>query len=486
MSTEITIAEQPQQLLTIEPKKYVELVFEPFAKQLEDAKVLAAKIEEFDVTTTAGMATAVKYRALFRDIRVSSEKARKERKAPVLEIGKLLDSRYKAIEAEIEPFESRFDKAIKAEEARKDAEREAKIQVELAHVAELQQRVAELRGNPALSAQNDSTLIAEHIGDLEKIQVDDSFQEFRQQAEDAKAAGLSRLREIHTAAVAREAEQERIRVEREELARLRAEQAERERKAAEEQVAERARITAQEQAAREEAERERQRHAADQLRIAGHRARLSASLARGAVPMTWTSEMLRAQLSAVEGGEVGDGWEEFQEDAEQARTGVIRVLQARIADAEKHEAEVATLAEQRAELERQQLEQAERGASARLAREAEERRIREVAAEVERQQKAAREAQEAEAARLESERQDLARREEELRKAQEPAPLVETSPAYSTVASIGPLVGNVGEITGSPTAEDLIQLIAEHYDVDPDTALEWLGGIAWHERSIAA
>jgi hypothetical protein len=87
-TTQLTVAEQPQQLITIEPAKYVELVFEPFAKRLSDAKTLAAAAE-FDVTTTAGMAVAVKHRATFREIRVASEKARKERKAPILEIGKL-------------------------------------------------------------------------------------------------------------------------------------------------------------------------------------------------------------------------------------------------------------------------------------------------------------------------------------------------------------------------------------------------------------
>jgi hypothetical protein len=52
-SKELTVAEQPQQLITIEPAKYVELVFEPFAKRLADAKTLAAAAK-FDVTTTAG------------------------------------------------------------------------------------------------------------------------------------------------------------------------------------------------------------------------------------------------------------------------------------------------------------------------------------------------------------------------------------------------------------------------------------------------
>lgn len=231
-SKELAVAEQPQQLITIEPAKYVELVFEPFAKRLADAKTLAAAAE-FDVTTTAGMAVAVKHRATFREIRVASEKARKERKAPILEIGKLLDTRQKEIEAEIEPFESRFDAAIKAEEKRKDDEKIAKAVAESARISAIRKRIAEMQAIPSMLVGKSSETIAAAIGSLEVVQITlESHQEFAGESEAVKVATLAKLGEMLAAQQAHEAEAARIAAEREALAKERAEAEERERIAA--------------------------------------------------------------------------------------------------------------------------------------------------------------------------------------------------------------------------------------------------------------
>jgi len=147
-ATAVTVVEQSSPLITIEPAKYVALVFEPFAKRLAAAKE-AAKSITFDIATTSGMRAAVEQRAVFRDIRVASEKTRKERKAPILEIGKLLDGRQKEIEAEIEPFESRFDSEIKAEEKRKDDEKIAKALAESQRITEIRQKIDTMRNAPA-------------------------------------------------------------------------------------------------------------------------------------------------------------------------------------------------------------------------------------------------------------------------------------------------------------------------------------------------
>lgn len=282
---QLTVAEAqpPQQLITIEPAKYVELVFEPFAKRLADAKTLA-EAAQFDVTTTAGMAVAVKHRATFRDIRVASEKARKERKAPILEIGKLLDSRQKEIEAEIEPFESRFDDAIKAEEARKEAEKSAKLAVERERVNGIRAKIDEIRRasvNHALKTSSDFQAEADHIS--ESVIAESEFGEFTEEAMAARAQTVSHLRELQKAAAEREAEAARLAEERARLDKERAEAAERERIAAvaraEQEArdrAERERVEAEQRAAREKAEAamraEREEH---QRRMAVERAELA-------------------------------------------------------------------------------------------------------------------------------------------------------------------------------------------------------------------
>lgn len=237
----------------------------------------------YEVATTKGMEEAKAARAAIREPRYNVEKVRKEAKAPILALGKKLDSEAARITAELLKIEDPIDAQIKNEEQRKEREREEKIKAEEKRQADLQVRLAELRGNRNLSAMSGSELIADHIGDIERIPVDASFQELEQQAKDAKSAGLAWLRELHASALAHEAEQARIKAEREELARLRAEQekqqaAERARLAEEERVARAAREAedraAREKLAAEQAELNRQRQA-EQERIAAENKRLA-------------------------------------------------------------------------------------------------------------------------------------------------------------------------------------------------------------------
>lgn len=179
----------------------------------------------YEVHTSKGMEAAKAARAAIREPRYEIERIRKNAKAPIIALGKRLDSEAARITAELDKLESPVDEVIKREEDRKEAEKQAKIEAERQRFTDLQERVAELRGNTMLSASSAPELIAEHIADLERITVDDSFQEFRKQAEDAKVAGLARLKDLYAAAMAHAAEQSRIKAEREELAKLRAEQA---------------------------------------------------------------------------------------------------------------------------------------------------------------------------------------------------------------------------------------------------------------------
>jgi colicin import membrane protein len=194
----------------------------------------------YEVVTTVGMDEAKAARLAIRTPRYEVERIRKAAKAPLLALGKRLDAEAARIEGELLQIERPIDQQIKAEEDRKERERQAKIDAEVKRVADLQERVAELRGCQTLSPADGSELIAGHITDLDALIVDDSFQEFEQQAKDAKAAGLARLNSIHLAAIVHEAEQARIKAELEELGRLR------------EAAAVRA---AQEKAARDEADR---------------------------------------------------------------------------------------------------------------------------------------------------------------------------------------------------------------------------------------
>lgn len=211
----------------------------------------------FDVTTTKGMDAAKAARLALREPRYEVERIRKAAKAPILALGRKLDDDAKRITAEIAKLEDPIDQQIKNEEERKERERQARIAAEEARVKAIQDRITDIRGVVSVPF-SDAGNVADHIRDIEAIVIDDSFQEFRQTAEDAKLASLARLREIQAGFEEREREAKRIAAEREELARLRAEQEARD-------AAERARIAEEQRAAREAQEAEAAR-AAEELR----------------------------------------------------------------------------------------------------------------------------------------------------------------------------------------------------------------------------
>ena len=416
---------EAQQFLAIDPDQYVALVFEPFREKLARYKAEADAVQ-FDVSTPAGMKTAIEWRAKFRDeLRIPAEAARKERKAPILEIGRLLDARAKALAQEIAPYETRFDAAIQAEEEKRAALKRAKEEAERARLAEIQRRLAKLQTLPELyTSALAPEKLAEVIGQLEAGLTFD-YQEFGDAAEVARQSAITALRQAHVEALerteretqdrlAREAEQARLAAERkaeedriaEERRRLAEERAEQERQAAERRAADEARA----QAERERVEAERKA----QERLAQIRQRIVAL--NGPTHLTATdSPVLIAQ--ALEG--VRDARIEYVDygdlvaDALEARQAGADRLDALLTASRAHRAEQERIAADRAELERLQREQEERQAEiARKEQEAaraEEERKTAIKAELDR--KAAEAAREREAAEREAERRQQLRQQ---------------------------------------------------------------------------
>jgi phage-related minor tail protein len=221
----------------------------------------------FDVTTTTGMDGAKAARAAIREPRYEIERVRKAAKAPLLSLGKKIDSEAARITGELMKLEDPIHAQIAAEEKRKEDERAAKVQAELDRVNGIQARIARIREWVTRVANDPAEKIATLIGNLEEHPVDDSFAEFRQAAEDAKGATLAKLREMLAAALQREAEQKRVADERMELARLRIEQEKRDAAARAE------REEADRQAAAARAEEDRRRRAEQDALDAELRAR---------------------------------------------------------------------------------------------------------------------------------------------------------------------------------------------------------------------
>lgn len=199
----------------------------------------------FDVTTPNGMAEAKAARKEIAGPRIEVERIRKEAKAPILELGRKLDAEAARIKGELEKLENPIDAQIVAHENRIEAERQALIKAEQDRVEGITRRIEGMR------AQVQRGVLARASGDLSElmkqidaIEINESFAEFKDSAADTKAEVYEQLDKMHAAAMAREQEAERLADERAAFERQRADQAERDRVARENEAKERDRKNA--------------------------------------------------------------------------------------------------------------------------------------------------------------------------------------------------------------------------------------------------
>lgn len=234
----------------------------------------------FPVATTKGMTEAKKARADLREHRVALEKERVRIKAPALERCRQIDSEAKRITAELEALEGPIDEQIKAEEQRKEREKAERERLERERVEAMHARFNAIKALPLRAVDATAPEIEAIIAEAEAMPTDDFPEDMVAAAKFEIRLAVSSLRAALDKRLAADAEQERIRAEREELERLRAEQAaviaERERLAAAERervAAEERRLEEQARAEREAIERaEREAREAEQRRIDAERA----------------------------------------------------------------------------------------------------------------------------------------------------------------------------------------------------------------------
>lgn len=187
----------------------------------------------------------------------------------------------------------------------------------------------------------------------EKVIIDDSFGEFKEQAETAKSAALTKLKaeyEAHQKAEADRRELEQLRAEKEERDRLEAERAEKER-------------LAKEQAEREAIEKAEHEQALKREAEAAERARKEAA-EREQAEME-RQEQLAAEQKARE-----------ERAAQEAREQVEREAREAIERAEREKAEAIAKAEEEARIVRENAERAERERAAEAKRIADEQAAR--------------------------------------------------------------------------------------------------------------
>lgn len=188
----------------------------------------------FDMTTASGADEARKARAAIRDPRYRVERARKDAKSKLAQLGKQIDERAGQITETLLELEIPIDNQIKAEEARKEAERQQKIMAEQQRQTAIRASLAAIAEIPAKTARDVDALRCA-IAMLDEMQPSEAvFDEFIEQAVSLRARSLETLR-------ATLAEEEAAQAQRDEIRRQQAElQAERERLDAERRKAEEA------------------------------------------------------------------------------------------------------------------------------------------------------------------------------------------------------------------------------------------------------
>ena len=176
----------------------------------------------FDVSTKTGLEQAKSARSELRGYRTNLETLRKSIKAPALNRCRLIDEEAKSITEKLVALEKPIAQQIEAEEARKEAEKQAKLQVEIARVQNLRARIAVIT-QIADGVKPTSDACQQALVQVKSIEIGPDFEELQPDAQQAKDAALLRLQNLFAQYTASEAEAEQIRIDRAKLAQLEAE-----------------------------------------------------------------------------------------------------------------------------------------------------------------------------------------------------------------------------------------------------------------------
>lgn len=171
-----------------------------------------------DVASPKALEEAKRVRAEIREPRYLTEKIRKELKAPALAHAKLIDTEAARITAELLAIETPWDEAIKAEEARKEAEKARREQLERERITAIHNRIGEIKAFAALAnecrtAERVSVLLDSMKTKWVAYNFEDDFEEFGDEAQAAFDATSVTIKGILETKQADEAERARIKAE---------------------------------------------------------------------------------------------------------------------------------------------------------------------------------------------------------------------------------------------------------------------------------
>lgn len=148
----------------------------------------------FAVTTTKGMKEAKEARADLRDNgRLFVTKAEERIKGEVNDLKRVMASEVARLVAIVKPHEDAVDTQIKAEETRKANEKAERDRIEAERIALHKANLETLAGYAAQTEGRSAEDIEKAIGIVAAIEIGDEWQEFKAQAEQAKAASVEAM-----------------------------------------------------------------------------------------------------------------------------------------------------------------------------------------------------------------------------------------------------------------------------------------------------
>lgn len=208
------------------------------------------------ITSPDGYTQVHSGRMALKNQRIAIEKAGKAARDDATKFSKAVLAEEARLIAIIEPEEKRLQAVQDGHDAAVEALKQDRINAELRRVAAIDARIEIIRGWPTQYTGKPSALVEQQVKAANDYVINEFFEEKADTARTVLEASRAALVGILAERKAHEAEQERVKAEREELAKLRAQQAERD-------AAERARIAEEERVAKVARDAEAARQAAE-------------------------------------------------------------------------------------------------------------------------------------------------------------------------------------------------------------------------------
>lgn len=243
LPTVLTVQQRAKQSLAI-PRTEDELI--ALAKSTADITV---------ITNADGREQVHQAMMVLKNNRCDIQRLGKQAREDATKFSKAVIAEEDRIIALISPEEERLAKLRDSWDDKVEAEKQAKVDAEIARVTAIDARIETIRNWPTQYTGKPSSLLEQQVRVANEYQIDEFFEEKADTARAVLEASRAALVGILAERQAHEAEQERIKAERAELEKLRAEQALRD-------AAERARIAEEERQAKVERDAEAARHAA--------------------------------------------------------------------------------------------------------------------------------------------------------------------------------------------------------------------------------